>query len=81
MTERDLNRDPIGDFMPPPQENELLDPPKEKSRTCSNFEIFDHDPQLDIKFWNLTSNFKTHKNIGENFDSMYRYMYTLSMYP
>ena len=60
--------------------NELLHLQKEKSRTCSNFEIFDHDPQLDIKFWNLTSNFETHKNIGENFDYMYRYMYTLSMY-
>ena len=32
--------------------NELLHPQKEKSRTCSNFEIFDHDLQLDIKFWN-----------------------------
>ena len=45
-----------------------------------NFENFDHDPQLDIKFWNLTSNFETHKNIGENFDYIYRFMYTLSMY-
>ena len=61
--------------------SELLDPKKEKSPTCRNFEIFDHDPQLDIKFWNLTSNFEIHKNIGENFDYMYRYMYTLSMYP
>ena len=60
--------------------SELLDPQKEKSRTCRNFEIFDHDPQLDIKFWNLTSNFETHKNIGENFDYIYRFMYTLSMY-
>merc|ERR1711954_13108 len=25
--------------------NELLHPQKEKSRTCSNFEVFDHDPQ------------------------------------
>ena len=60
--------------------NELLHPQKEKSRTCSNFEIFDHDPQLDIKFWNLTSNFEIHKNIGQNFDYIYRYMYTLSMH-
>ena len=60
--------------------SELLHPPKEKSRTYCNFEIFDHDPQLNIKFWNLTSNFETHKNIGENFDYMYRYMYTLSLY-
>ena len=29
---------------------------------------------------NLTWNFETHKNIGENFDYMYRFMYTLSMY-
>ena len=60
--------------------NELLHPQKEKSPTCSNFEIFDHDPQLDMKFWNLTSNFETHKNIGQNFDYIYRYMYTLSMH-
>ena len=52
--------------------SELLDPPKEKSRTCFNFEIFDHDPQLDIKFWNLTSNFETNKNIGENFKFFYK---------
>ena len=48
--------------------SELLDPKKEKLPTCCNFEIFDHDPQLDIKFRNLTSNFETHKHIGENFD-------------
>ena len=30
--------------------NELLHPQKEKSRTCSNFEIFDHNHQLDMKF-------------------------------
>ena len=30
--------------------SELLDPKKEKSPTCCNFEIFDHDPQLDMKF-------------------------------
>ena len=59
---------------------ELLDQNSLTSPTCSNFEIFDHDPQLDIKFWNLTSNFEIHKNIGENFDYMYRFMYTLSMY-
>ena len=29
---------------------------------------------------NLTSNFETHKNIGENFDYVYRFMFTLSMY-
>ena len=29
--------------------SELLDPKKEKSPTCCNFEIFDHDPQLDMK--------------------------------
>ena len=28
----------------------------------------------------LDTNFETHKNIGENFDYMYRFMYTLSMY-
>ena len=33
-----------------------------------------------MKFWNLTSNFETHKNIGQNFDYIYRYMYTLSMH-
>ena len=60
--------------------SELLDPKKEKSPTCSNFEIFDHDPPLDIKFLNLTSNFEILKNIGENFDYMYRFMYALSMY-
>ena len=58
---------------------ELLDP-KQKSPNRFNFEIFEHDPQLDIKIWNLTSNFETHKNIGENFDYAYRFMYTLSMY-
>ena len=55
--------------------SELLEQPKEKSRTCSNFKILDQDPQFDIKFWNLTSNFETHKNIGENFDYIYRYMH------
>ena len=60
--------------------SELLDRKKETSPTCCNFEIFDHDPQLDIKFWNLTSNFEIHKNIGENFDYIYRFMYTLSIY-
>merc|ERR1712208_161457 len=60
--------------------NELLYPQKEKSRTCANYEIFDHDPQIDIKFLNLTSNFEIHKNIGEKFDYIYRFMYTLSMY-
>ena len=29
-----------------------LEPNSEKSPTNGNFEIFDHDPQLDIKFWN-----------------------------
>ena len=29
--------------------SKLLDPKKEKSPTCFNFEIFEHDPQLDIK--------------------------------
>ena len=38
--------------------------PTEKSPTSCNFEIFDHNPQLDIKFWNLTSNFEIHKNIS-----------------
>ena len=56
-------------------------PKKEKSPTNCDFEIFDHDPQLDIKFGNLTSNFEIHKNIGKKFDYMYTYMYTLSMYP
>ena len=32
--------------------SELLEPKKEKSPTCFNFEIFEHDPQLDMKFWN-----------------------------
>merc|ERR1712198_491925 len=44
-----------------------------------------HVPAVILKFLtttpNLTSNFETHKNIGDNFDYMYRYMYTLSMYP
>ena len=30
--------------------SKLLDRKKETSPTCSNFEIFDHDPQLDMKF-------------------------------
>ena len=34
------------------KKSELLDRKKETSPTCSNFEIFDHDPQLDMKFWN-----------------------------
>ena len=60
--------------------SELLDrKKKEKSPTYGNFEIFDHDPQLYIKFWNLTSNFEIHKNIGENFDNMYIYMCPFSI--
>ena len=30
--------------------SELLDPKKEKSPTCCNFENFDHDTQLEMKF-------------------------------
>ena len=30
--------------------SELLYPKKEKSPSCCNFKIFDHDPQLDMKF-------------------------------
>ena len=60
--------------MPHSPENELLDPKIEKSPTCSKFEI-------DFKFWNLASNFETHKNIGDNFDYMYKYMYIWSIYP
>ena len=30
--------------------SELLDPKQEKSPTCCNFENFDHDPQLEMKF-------------------------------
>ena len=30
--------------------SELLDRKKETSPTSSNVEIFDHDPQLDLKF-------------------------------
>ena len=30
--------------------SKLLCPKNEKSRTCCKFEIFYHDPQLDIKF-------------------------------
>ena len=37
---------------PKDHESWLLDPKKEKSPTFCNFEIFDHDPQLDMKFWN-----------------------------
>ena len=40
--------------------SELLEPKKEKSPTCSNFEIFDHDPHLDM-------NFETHNNVVYNF--------------
>ena len=61
--------------------SEFLDRKKEMSPTFCNFEIFDHDPQLDIKFWNLTSNFETHKIIGETFDYIYKFMYILSMFP
>ena len=32
--------------------SELLDRKSITSPTCCNFEIFDHDPQLDIKFLN-----------------------------
>ena len=32
--------------------SELLEPKKQKSPTCCNFEIFDQDPQIDMKFWN-----------------------------
>ena len=32
--------------------SELLDQKSLTSPTCCNFEIFDHDPQLDIKFLN-----------------------------
>ena len=32
--------------------SELLDQKSLTSPTCFNFEIFDHDPQLDIKFLN-----------------------------
>ena len=53
--------------------SELLDRKKETSPTCCKFEIFITTP-------NLTSNFEIHKNIGENFDFIYRFMYTLSMY-
>ena len=53
--------------------SKLLDPKKEKSANYRNFEIFDHDLQLDIKFRNLTSNFEIHMNIVDNFDYMYKY--------
>ena len=52
--------------------SELLDWKHETSPIFSNFEIFDHDPQLDIKFWILTLNFETHKNIGDNFYFVYK---------
>ena len=32
------------------EKSELLDRKKETSPTFCNFEIFDHDPQLDMKF-------------------------------
>merc|ERR1711954_130578 len=55
---------------------------------CFKSELLDpknHLPAVIFKFLtttpNLTSNFETHKNIGKNFDYIYRYMYTLSMYP
>ena len=44
-------------------------------------EFFNHDPQFDIKFWNLASNFETQKSIGDNCDYMCRYLYTWSVYP
>ena len=50
--------------------SELLDQKSLTSPNCYNFEIFDHDP-------NLTSNFETHKNVGDNFYFAYKYLYTL----
>ena len=48
--------------------SELLEPKKENSPTCTNFLIFDNDP-------NLTSNFQIHKNVGGNFYFVYKYIY------
>ena len=85
-----------------PCKSELLDPKNEKSRTCSKFEIFDHNPsffnflqkkashllvkkkgellgqkiknhlpavilKIFIMTPNLTSNFETHKDVGDKF--------------
>ena len=47
---------------------ELLDPEIEKSPTNCESKNFDLYPQLDIKFW-------THKNVGENFYLVYKYIY------
>ena len=49
-------------------ESELLGSKKEKSPTYCNFEIFTMTP-------NLTSNSEIHKNIGDNFDCIYTYVY------
>ena len=45
---------------------ELLDRKIEKSTTYCDFEKIDPHPQLDI------SNFETHKNVGDNFYSVYK---------
>ena len=52
-----------------------------KSRACCNFENFVHEPEFDIKFWKLTSNFEIHTNISENFDYIYKKMYRWSINP
>ena len=47
-----------------------LEPKIEKSPTYANLKILTQAP-------NLTSNFKTHKNVGDNFLSQYiPYLYT-----
>ena len=47
----------------------LLESKIEKSPTCFQFENFDPDPQLDIKF-------ETHRNVGEHFYFAYKYIHS-----
>ena len=49
-------------------QKQTLTQKKEKSLTSSIFKNFNLDPHFDIKIWNLTSNFETIKNTGENFN-------------
>ena len=51
-----------------------LEPKIEKSRTQCNFKILFPHP-------NLTSNFETHKSVGDNFYFLYKYIYISSKCP
>ena len=71
--------------------SELLVRQKEKSRTCCNFEIFDSDPQLDIKFETWNKILKPIRILVKilivcigtciPYLCIYKYTYTWSIYP